>query len=136
MPAATCIHWASWIARMEHRLPLHEARWRNLEFGSASEGEGEINARPRTPVAVGIVHVAAARIKLDVGIGTGIAGGADAGASPEGKDARVEDIAFVRAFRLGAGTEDKDFSEVAAGGVKSSAGRGGKGGDLCGARLD
>src|SRR4029077_6830622 len=101
-------------ARMEHGLPLDEARWRNLEFRIGSEGEGEIDTRPGTPVAVGIVHVAAARIEFDVGI----AGATDAGASPERKDARVEDIAFVRAFRLGARTEHENFPEVAAGGVE------------------
>ena len=48
----------------------------------------------------------------------------------------VEDIAFVRAFRLGAGTEDKNLPQVAAGGIESSAGRGSEGGDLRGAGLD
>src|SRR5258708_3047040 len=120
----------SGITCMEHGLPLHEARRRNLEFGTG--GDGEINARPWTPVAVGIVDIAAARIKLDIRI----AGTADAGVSPERKDARVEDIAFVRAFRLGSGSENEDFSQVAAGGIESSAGRGGEGGDLRGAGFD
>src|SRR4029077_916841 len=126
------VHARSGIAGMEHGLPLHEAGWWNLEFGTGGKGEGKINARPGTPVAVRIVHIATARIKLDIGI----AGAADAGASPERKDARVEDIAFVGAFRLGAGAENENLSQIAAGGVEASAGRGGEGGDLRGAGFD
>src|SRR5208283_2810656 len=105
---------AGGIPGMEHGLPLHEPRRRNFKFGAG----GQIDTRPRAPIAVGIVDVAAARIQFDVG--TGIAGAAKAGASPKRKNARVEDIAFVRAFRLGAGTEDENFSQVAAGSVEPS----------------
>ena len=116
----------SGIAGVEHGLPLHEARWRNLEFGAGRK----IDTRPRAPVAIGIVDVAAARIKLDV------SGAAHAGAPPKRKDVRVEDIAFVRAFRLGARAKDENFPQVAAGCVEASAGRGGESGDLRGAGFD
>jgi hypothetical protein len=48
----------------------------------------------------------------------------------------VEDIAFVGTFRLKVRTEDKNLSQVAAGGVKPPAGRRREGGDLRGAGLD
>src|ERR1700691_6166542 len=111
---------------MQHGLPLHEARWRNIEFGPG----GKIDARPGAPITVGVIDIAAARIKFDVRIRVGTAGAADAGASPERKTVRVENIAFIRAFRLETGTENEDFSEVAAGGVEASAGRSGEGGNL------
>jgi len=121
----------SGITRVEHGLPLHEARWRNLEFGTGGKGEGEINPRPGTPVAVGIVNIAAAGVEIDVGI----AGAADADASPEGKDVRIEDIAFVRAFRLGSGPRTKIFPGCCWR-RRVPPGRGGEGGDLCGAGFD
>ena len=89
-----------------------------------------------TPVAVGVVDVAAARIEFEVGITGGIAGAANANAAPKRKDARVEDVAFIRPFRLEARTEDEDFPQVTAGGVEPSAGRGGEGRDLGGAGFD
>ena len=48
----------------------------------------------------------------------------------------IEDIAFVAAFRFGAGAEDENFSQVAARGVEPSAGRGRESGDLSGARFN
>src|SRR5208337_986032 len=118
------------IPGMEHGLPLHKARRWNAEFGAA--GQSEINACPLAPVAVRIVDIAAPRIKLDAGI----AAAARAGASPKGKYVRVEDVAFVRAFGLKARSEDKNLSQVAAGGVEPSARRRGKGRDLRSAGLD
>jgi len=43
---------------------------------------------------------------------------------------------FRKCFRFGAGAEEKNFPEVAAGGVESSARRGGEGGDLSDAGFD
>src|ERR1035438_7067967 len=112
-------------ARMEHRLPLNEARRRDFQF----RVPGKIDMRPRAPVAVRIVHVAAARVEFDV------AGSAHATAPPARKDVGIENVAFVGSFRLGTGTKHENLAQVAAGNVKTSAGCGGKCGDLAAARF-
>src|SRR5260221_14277652 len=52
----------SGISRVNEGVALYETRRRNLEFRIGGEGDGEINARPGSPVAIGVVHVSAASI--------------------------------------------------------------------------
>ena len=107
-------------SRVQHGFPLGVTSRGNSGFIVFAE----VDLLPRAPVAVGIIDVAAAGVKIH------IANAAKFDASPARENLGVEDIALVGALGLRPGTEHKDLSQIAGGGVYTTAGRFGEGSHL------
>ena len=113
------------VSRAQHGFPLGITRRGNSGFRVLVE----IHLLPGTPVAVGIVDVAAARQQVH------IAGTAKLGPSPARENLGIKNIALIRAFALRTRAQEKNLSQVAAGGIEAAAGSLGKTSDLRGRGL-
>jgi len=98
------------ICRLQHGAPLDESGWRDIR----PRIFGQVNARPRAPVAIGIVNVATTREQLK------IAAPPHFGSPPAGEDLRVFYIAFKCAIAFGAVAHQKDFAQIAGGTIKAA----------------
>ena len=95
---------------MQHRLPLNKARRWGLDQGSI--GRAEVNFFPGTPVAVRVVDIAAACQEFKIALA------AHFHASPLREQTRIKNITLVVSFAVKRGAENKNFAQVARGGIQ------------------